>query len=681
MARIYPIHRTDLADPARELLVCALAALPEPWLALCDRRLAPEDQRADAVLVHPELGIALVNPVPNHPAAAGALRRLLERERFGIFFPGELPILALETAGEDPETFAGRLQAAFCAAPRVDIEDSYWADAVVELLLEDADLNMAPIGSQPSRAARTAAAGAAAAQSEPEGPIKPANRPPATSDFNTIRATAVDRVGSVEPLASTEFDLESPVGVADEDWSTAQGSPALAVARYFGFAPGTGRKGRGRLVWPALLAAGIVCALVLPVDLPLHDEISREPGRPPASHEAALPPAADGAREASPAKEAALPPAAGGTQEASPAKEAALPPAADGTREASPAKEAALPPVADGTRKASPAKEAALPPAADGTREASPAKEAALPPVADGTRKASPAKEAALPPAADGTREASPAKDTAPEQTLGALSPTPTHEFQAIPPAAKPMASTPLPVVPAAKPLAAAPPSPPEVTPVEPLPAAPTENSAALMRAPAPLATAVEPAAGPQAKREGAPLPDALSEARKLAAKTPGKSPTQNAGGEKPRRITRAQNPEEIQQPVVHSPPDEGDQGLRPPIDVVDLPPPDSATRLAVPAGPSTTQTAHSPAGATGRPDQALGPPVPLNRPWIQPESGVGASAPPARPAQSAAAEPPAVCVPYMSDKSLLGGRGPVQGTACRDPEGHWRVVSEAPQR
>jgi hypothetical protein len=118
MARIFPIHRASLADSALETLACALASLPEPWSALCDRRLAPGDERADAVLVHPGLGIALVNPAPNHPAAAGALRRLFQRERFDLYFPGELPILALETTGEEPETLAGRLQAAFDAAPR-----------------------------------------------------------------------------------------------------------------------------------------------------------------------------------------------------------------------------------------------------------------------------------------------------------------------------------------------------------------------------------------------------------------------------------------------------------------------------------------------------------------------------------------------------------------------------------
>jgi hypothetical protein len=656
MARIFPIHRTDLAEPAWEDLTRAFAALPEPWLALCDRRLALGDQRADAVLVHPGLGIALVNPIPDHPSAAGALRRLLERARFGLFFPGELPILALKTGDEDPKTLPGRLQAAFDAAPRLGIEDSDWADAVVELLLEDRDLTMAPIGT-------------AATPAELEIPVDPANEPPrlpsftgirATANpvglaepllpteldlqspvggagegspaeleilinpadgsprpptFTRVRATAADRIGFAEPLRLTELDPERPVGGTGEDWTIAQGRAAPAVARSSERASANRKVGRRRLARTALLAAGIVCAAVLPFDLPLLDEAPPAPGKPPTTHEAALPPAADGVREAPPTKGVSAEPRSGVPE--------------------------------------------------------------------PGTASGAPSLVApALPPTMAGTEEPSPTKDMAAEPSPGvqepgsASGPSQTRESQPILPAPKSITPPRPPAVFAAKPFAAAPPPPPRPTPIEPLP---TET-------PDPASPTQSPALGaltatPPAKRDSAPAPSVSSQAPAPPVRASDSPPAPHAGVEKPRRVARVQNPEEIRQPVSRATTNEGGEGHQPPIDAADLPPLDPPTKLVAPAGPSTTATLEPTDGATGRPGQPLGPPVPLTRPRIPSENGVGPSAPPTGPPQSAAARPSQECVPYISDRSLLGGRGSVQGIACRDPDGRWRVLSEAPGR
>jgi hypothetical protein len=666
MARIFPIHRTSLAEPAWEDLTRAFAALPEPWLALCDRRLALGDQRADAVLVHPGLGIALVNPVPNHPSAAGALRRLLERAQFGLFFPGELPILALKTRDEDPKTLAGRLQAAFDAAPRLDIEDSDWADAVVELLLEDRDLTMAPIGSHPSPASQTTPASTAATPTELEIPIDPADEPPRLPSFTGIRATAAKQVGLAEPFLPTELDPESPVGAAEEGspselnpadgssrppsftrvrasaadrigfagplrlteldperpvggaeegWSIAQGRAAPAVTRSSDWPSANGKMGRGRLARTALLAAGIVCAAVLPFDLPLLDEAPPAPGKPPTTHEAALPPAADGMREADATKGMSAEPRSG-VQE-------------------------------PGTAAGAPSLVApALPPTIVATQEPSPTKDMA----------AEPRPEVQEPGSASGPSQA--------------------HEFQPILPAPKSITPPRPLVVFAAKPFAAAPPPPPQLTPIEPLPTG-TPDSASPTHSPAPGALT----ATPPAKRDSAPAPSVFSQAPAPPARASDKLPAPHAGVEKPRRVARAQNPEEIRQPVYHATANQGGEGRQPPIDAADLPPLDPPTNLVAPAGPSTALTVEPTDGATGRPGQALAPPVPLTRPRIASENGVGASAPPTGPAQSAAAKPSQECVPYISDKSLFGGRGSVQGIACRDPDGRWRVLSEAPGR
>jgi hypothetical protein len=666
MARIFPIHRTSLADPAREVLECALAALPEPWLALFDRHLASEDQRADAVLVHPGLGIALVNPVPNHPAAAGALRRLLERERFGLCFPGELPILAFKTESEDPETRAGRLQAVFDAAPRLDIEDTYWADAVVELLLEDGDLAMAPIGSQPSAAPLTPAASTAALPSEPETPINPANVPPRGPSFAEIRTTAADGIDLAGPLRLTELDAESPVRTAEEGWSRAQRPVAPAVARSFGWPSGGGEERRGRLGRIALLAAGIVCALVLPVNLPTLDETSPVPGRPPTPLKTALPPAAGGISDASLAKD---------TSPDARAERQGL-----GTASGSPQALEPPPLIPAMTPMAPPAPPVALA-AKPFAAASSPSPEVTpvegLPPG----RPPTPLKTA-LPPAADGISDASLAKDTSPDaraerQGLGTASGSPQAlEQPPLIPAMTPMAPPAPPVALAAKPFAAASSPSPKVSPVVGLPAEPPENLAAPTRTPAPVARAGEPTARPPPERQ---RPHATSTAAEPAGEATDRVAASHTEAEKPRRVARVQNPEQIRQPVKHAPADEGDERHRPPIDAGDLPALDPSTGLAAPADPFSALTAPPP-GAGGQPDQSLGPPVQLTQRRIRPETGVGTSAPPTRPAQRTAVERPG-CVPYISDKSLFGGADPVQGIACRDPDGRWRIVGEAPQR
>jgi hypothetical protein len=676
MARIFPIHRASLADSALETLACALASLPEPWSALCDRRLAPGDERADAVLVHPELGIALVNSVPNHPAAAGALRRLLERERFDLYFPGELPILALETTGEEPETLAGRLQAAFDAAPRLDVEDSYWADAVVELLLEDRDLAMAPIGSQPS----PIAAGTDA-PSEPEPPITPVNEPLRPPSSTAIRATVTDRVGFAEPLLLTELDPQSP----EASRSTAHWPAPPGVARFSGWEPRARKEGRGRLARVALLAAGIICVALLPVNLPL----PRAPERPSTSLEAALPPAVDGTEEASSAKELAPEPHTGLQEPGT----APIPPPAHELQPIVPApKPVTQPPpptVLAAKPSAAPPSAPPPPPPEESPVEPLPARTAGSASTTDAPAPvaltAEPTPPPAEPPPAE--RDSAPPAAAAPPPppqvtsveplstgTAGSASPT-----RAPAPVALTAEPTPPPAEPppaerdSAPPAAAVPPPPPQVTSVEPLSTG-TAGSTPPTRAPAPVAVTAEPAAPPPAERDSASAPNVSSRAPESAARAPNKPSAQHAVAEKPRRVARAQNPEEIRPPINQAPPAEG---LQPPIDAGDLPPLDPPIRLAAPAGPSTP-TPRPSADATARSDQASGPPVPLTRSRISAEEG--ASAPPSRPAQSAAVEPSSECAPYISDKSMSGGRGPVQGIACRDPDGRWRVVNEGPR-
>ncbi|HZB93787.1 MAG TPA: hypothetical protein VE397_20230, partial [Stellaceae bacterium] len=146
MAQVFPLTAPEGAvDEAEGALVATLAALPEEWILLRQRRIG--DAAPAAVLVHPGIGVALVDLAPD-PLAAGqpALRARLEQEGFGRFFPGELSIVTVAVAAEEIDAVGERLEAAFGAAPRLAIDDPDWADAVVELLLQPEDVAMAPVG-------------------------------------------------------------------------------------------------------------------------------------------------------------------------------------------------------------------------------------------------------------------------------------------------------------------------------------------------------------------------------------------------------------------------------------------------------------------------------------------------------------------------------------------------------
>jgi hypothetical protein len=155
MAQVFPLTADELASEGdRPSLVETLAALPEPWTMLLDRRIGKEPgDPAAIVLVHPEIGIALVSEVPSDSerdpeAGIAALRAYLEEQRFAEFFPGDLPIVALAVGAEDLPVVGEHLAAAFEGVPRLSIADRDWADAVVELLLLPDDLEMAPVAEE-----------------------------------------------------------------------------------------------------------------------------------------------------------------------------------------------------------------------------------------------------------------------------------------------------------------------------------------------------------------------------------------------------------------------------------------------------------------------------------------------------------------------------------------------------
>lgn len=146
MAQVFPLNPDDSAlDEAQAALANTLMGLPPEWLLLLERRI--EGTPVDVVLIHPNIGVALVDLAPHSPEAVlDGLRARLEREDFARFFPGELPLVAVSIAEDEIDAIGERLAAAFDAVPLLAIADGDWADAVVELLLLPSDVTMAPAG-------------------------------------------------------------------------------------------------------------------------------------------------------------------------------------------------------------------------------------------------------------------------------------------------------------------------------------------------------------------------------------------------------------------------------------------------------------------------------------------------------------------------------------------------------
>src|SRR5258707_2921066 len=137
MAQLFPLNIDDLSpDGERVSLAGTLAALHDPWTLLRHRRIGAEEaEPVEVVLVHPEIGVALVDQAPRDPAlSARRLREHLDQQRFGEFFPGDLPIVALSVADDEFEAIGERLTAAFQAAPPPSVTHAHSADAEVGIL-------------------------------------------------------------------------------------------------------------------------------------------------------------------------------------------------------------------------------------------------------------------------------------------------------------------------------------------------------------------------------------------------------------------------------------------------------------------------------------------------------------------------------------------------------------------
>ena len=565
MAQVFPLTAGDSAvDDAGAVLAETLAALPEEWTLLRARRIG--DAAADGVLVHPGIGVALIDLAPEAPEAArAALGGRLERERFNQFFPGELPIVAVGVTAAELDSVGEKLQAAFEAVPSLGIADPDWADSVIELLLQPEDMAMTPVGSF------------AAGEPSSPAPAPPRADPPRQERLReeSPREQHLWEEGPQaeyrreerpreEPLAADPFQDEPPLG---RRFYTA---PLRAEFPSYDL-PRRRRPGRNAAIAVAalVLIGGAIAAWSLG-----GDEIVPTAALRQAEIEVPL---------------AGPPPAAAPTS--------------------LPAQSKTEPPP--------------LP---------------AAPPVLMA------AKQMIEPP----------------------------------PPAPRPTKVAPLPQVM----VQAAPPQPPQQS------------------APPPQAAPVEPAA----REAAAAKPHIVQRKRQhpiWAEKKPAEpkpqreAQTESPAEPQPQREAK-QEPSDTQQMMQRelnsdaSRPATAETGSRPPpIDADELPPlPASSAPLglvppAVPPPPpfpppAAAQAAPPPsaAAATLQNGVATGPPVQLVRQPVQAApaaNGAGA------PAAASAATPQRECRPYTSTTTLTGNAVPVQGIACREGDGPWRLVSELP--
>jgi hypothetical protein len=136
-----PSRPVLLRTPAAEFpAVAAPGGMPfGAWTVLRDCPLGGEGPVVPLALLHPGLGVALVEP--RRQGATGAagparLRARLEAARFGAVYPGHLPILGIDTEVlADPAALRPALEAAFAAALPIALPGGgAWVAAVARAL-------------------------------------------------------------------------------------------------------------------------------------------------------------------------------------------------------------------------------------------------------------------------------------------------------------------------------------------------------------------------------------------------------------------------------------------------------------------------------------------------------------------------------------------------------------------
>ena len=309
---------------AVEWLRDALAALPEPWIVLANRRRSGAEGPpwVRYIALHPGKGIALVDIDPTELAVA-PLEDFFEHTGLAALQTGALPVVAVTAPTDGTAAAADLLDAAF-AGSCCRLTNPNWCEAVVELLLATPELKLMRLLQAP----------ADSAQPEPEPVLATPSYAPPDSSLEPPPVLS-RRVAQADGDTASALQTEEPALLAagfaasavrraapprDERWLLgSQAMPQRATWRNWSTSPVT--------VAVALLALGAVAL------------VSREASRP--THEAAAlsAPATIAAAAPAPVPANAAPPAMA-------VASAQLPPADDAGAPAAPASDVSAPAVA-----------------------------------------------------------------------------------------------------------------------------------------------------------------------------------------------------------------------------------------------------------------------------------------------------------------------------------------------
>jgi hypothetical protein len=118
--RLYQLDKPILARDAAGTAAQG-PDVPPGWIRLDQCNLSPFQGQAllvPHVLLHPEIGVALIDIAPGETAGAeAAFRDRLEAARFAAIFPGDLPVVHLQLQPEELGSLGTLLPQAFAGLP------------------------------------------------------------------------------------------------------------------------------------------------------------------------------------------------------------------------------------------------------------------------------------------------------------------------------------------------------------------------------------------------------------------------------------------------------------------------------------------------------------------------------------------------------------------------------------
>lgn len=236
---------------AFEWLRDALAALPEPWTVLANRRRSGAEGPpwVRYVVLHPGKGIALVDVDPAEFAVA-PLEDFIDHTGLAAFQSDALPIVAVTLPKDGAARVADAIEAAF-AGCCCQLGNPYWCEAVVELLLTTPELSLTrlrrtmppilapaadvvsvmPSASSPSEPPSRPTPTARVDVPAPTGPTSdapPAADPPPVSRAPTVHADAPGAAPARWRLGSKALPLRS-------NWRSWPTSPVTVAAAVLAF--------------------------------------------------------------------------------------------------------------------------------------------------------------------------------------------------------------------------------------------------------------------------------------------------------------------------------------------------------------------------------------------------------------------------------------------------------------